>query len=44
MNLITKMGETCSKKTNRWFALGSVLKFYITHASRIVMFLDKCRE
>jgi hypothetical protein len=38
------MGETCPKKTNRWLALGSVLKFYITRASRIVAFLDECRE
>jgi hypothetical protein len=38
------MGETCPKKTNRWLALGSVLKFYITHALRIVVFLDERRE
>jgi len=38
------MGETCPKKTNRWLALGSVLKFYITHALRIVLFLNKRRE
>jgi hypothetical protein len=38
------MGETCPKKTNRWLALGSVLKFYITHASHIVTFLDERRE
>ncbi len=43
-NLITKMGETCSKKMNRWLALGLVLKFYITHASRIVAFLDERHE
>jgi hypothetical protein len=40
-NLITKMGETCPKKTNRWLALGSVLKFYITHVPRIVAFLNE---
>ncbi len=44
LNLITEMGETCPKKTNRWLALGSVLKFYITHAPRIVAFLDEHRE
>jgi hypothetical protein len=38
------MGETCPKKTNRWLALGSVLKFYITHVLRIVLFLNKRRE
>jgi len=38
------MGETCPKKTNRWLALGSVLKFYITRVPRIVAFLDECRE
>jgi hypothetical protein len=39
------MGETCSKKTNRWLALGSVLKFYITHALRIVVFLnERCEQ
>jgi len=43
-NLITEMGETCSKKTNRWLALKSMLKFYITRASRIVTFLDERRE
>ncbi|CAK9276987.1 unnamed protein product [Sphagnum jensenii] len=43
-NLITEMGETCPKKTNRWLTLGSVLKFYITHAPRIVAFLDERRE
>jgi hypothetical protein len=35
------MGEMCSKKTNRWVALRSVLKFYITRASCIIGFLDK---
>jgi hypothetical protein len=43
-NLITEMGETCPNKTNRWLALGSMLKFYITHAPRIVAFLDERRE
>jgi hypothetical protein len=43
-NLITEMGETCPKKTNRWLALGSVLKFYITHALHIVVFLNERRE
>ncbi|CAM6023710.1 unnamed protein product [Sphagnum balticum] len=43
-NLITEMGETCPKKMNRWLALGSVLKFYITHVPRIVAFLDERRE
>ncbi len=43
-NLIIEMGETCPKKTNRWLALGSMLKFYIAHASRIVAFLDERRE
>ncbi len=43
-NLITDMGETCPKKTNRWLTLGSVLKFYITRALHIVAFLDECRE
>jgi hypothetical protein len=43
-NLITEMGETCPKKTNRWLALGSVLKFYITHVLRIVVFLNERRE
>jgi hypothetical protein len=38
------MGETCPKKTNRWLAFGSVLKFYITHALRIVVFLNERRE
>jgi len=38
------MGEMCPKKTNRWLALGSVLKFYITHAPRIVAFLNERRE
>jgi hypothetical protein len=41
-NLITEMGETCSKKTNRWLALESVLKFYITRAPRIIAFLNEC--
>jgi len=40
-NLIIDMGETCPKKTNRWVALGSVLKFHITRASRIIGFLDE---
>jgi hypothetical protein len=39
-NLIIDMGETCPKKTNRWVALGSVFKFYITRAPRIIGFLD----
>jgi len=43
-NLITEMGETCSKKTNRWLTLKSMLKFYITRAPRIVTFLDERRE
>jgi hypothetical protein len=43
-NLITEMGETCPKKTNWWLALESVLKFYITHVSSIVTFLDEHRE
>ncbi len=43
-NLITEMGEMCPKKTNRWLALGLVFKFYITHAPRIVAFLDKHHE
>jgi hypothetical protein len=43
-NLITEMGETCPRKTNRWLALGSVFKFYITHAPRIVAFLNERRE
>ncbi|CAK9880801.1 unnamed protein product [Sphagnum jensenii] len=43
-NLITEMGKTCPKKTNRWLALGSVFKFYITHALCIVAFLDERRE
>jgi len=38
------MGETSPKKTNRWLALGSVLKFCIIRAPRIVMFLDEHRE
>jgi hypothetical protein len=43
-NLITKMGETCPKKTNQWLALGSVLKFHITRAPHIVVFLDERHE
>ncbi len=43
-NLITDMGETCPKKTNRWVTLGSVLKFYITRTPRIIGFLDECFE
>jgi hypothetical protein len=43
-NLIIEMGETCPKKMNRWLALGSMLKFYIAHAPRIVAFLDERRE
>jgi hypothetical protein len=43
-NLITEMGETCPKKTNRWLTLGSVFKYYITHVPRIVAFLDERRE
>jgi hypothetical protein len=35
------MGETCPKKMNRWVALGSMLKFYITRAQRIIGFLDE---
>jgi len=38
------MGETWPKKTNRWLALESMLKFYITRAPRIVAFLDEHRE
>jgi len=43
-NLIIEMGETCPKKTNRWLALGSAFKFYITHALRIVVFLNERHE
>ncbi|RHY20099.1 hypothetical protein DYB32_010111 [Aphanomyces invadans] len=37
-NLITEMGVTSPKKTNRWIALGSVLKFDIAHEPRITTF------
>jgi len=40
-NLITDMGETCPKKTNRWVMLGSMLNFYITRAPRIIRFLNE---
>jgi len=43
-NLITEMDETCPKNTNWWLALGSILKFYITHAPRIVAILNEHRE
>ncbi|CAK9863424.1 unnamed protein product [Sphagnum jensenii] len=43
-NLITKMGETCPKKTNCWLALGSVLRFCIARAPRITTFLDERRQ
>jgi hypothetical protein len=43
-NLITEMGETCPKKTNRWHTLGSVLMFYITHVRRIIAFLNERHE
>ncbi|ETW07418.1 hypothetical protein H310_01941 [Aphanomyces invadans] len=37
-NLITEMCVTSPKKTNRWIALGSVLKFDIAHEPRITTF------
>jgi hypothetical protein len=43
-NLITNMGETCSKKTNWWVVFGSVFKFYIIRALHIIRFLDECLE
>ncbi len=40
-NLITNMDETCPKKTTRWVALRSVLKFYITRALHIIRIFNE---
>ncbi|CAM6057369.1 unnamed protein product [Sphagnum tenellum] len=43
-NLITEMNETFPKKTNRWVALRSMLKFYIFREQRIVSYLKERRQ
>ncbi|CAK9866626.1 unnamed protein product [Sphagnum jensenii] len=42
--LITEMGVTSPKKTNRWAALNSVLEFDIKYERQIITFLDERRE
>jgi hypothetical protein len=42
--LITEMGVTSSKKTNRWAVLNSVLQFDIKYEQQIITFLDERRE
>jgi hypothetical protein len=42
--LITEMGITSPKKTNRWAALNSVLQFDIKYERQIIAFLDERHE
>jgi hypothetical protein len=43
-NLITEMGVTSPKKTNRWVALASVLQYNMKHEPKIVSYISQRRE
>ncbi|KAH8956639.1 hypothetical protein BDL97_07G051700 [Sphagnum fallax] len=43
-NLITEMGVTNPKKTNRWVALASVLQYNMKHEPKIVSYISQRHE
>jgi hypothetical protein len=43
-NLITEMGVTSPKKTNRWVALASVLHYNMKHEPKIVSYISQRHE